>query len=81
MLYLIIFTEEISPRHVRRWVGGGRGRGGLVPTQEKKRLKILGNWETLGKCLKPHRMIDQRIVPPKNENSGNTTKKPPINSN
>ena len=37
----ILFT---SPRHVRRW-------GGLVPTQEKIRLRILGNYEISGKCL------------------------------
>ena len=32
----IFFVLKTSPRHVRRW-------GGLVPTQEKIRLRILGN--------------------------------------
>ena len=32
------------PRHFRRW-------GGLVPTQENKRLRILENYEISGKSL------------------------------
>ena len=45
----LLNDNSLAPRHFRRW-----GRGGALPTQEKKkkkkkRIRILGNKDILGK--------------------------------
>ena len=76
------FNLRIS-RHFRRW-------GGKLPTQEKKKKKILGSYDPskLGNIRKvskfhskSHRMIAQPPVPPPNVNFANTSKKPLKNRN